>query len=267
EDEITPELGAVDDVLHRVDRGHGRLRGGAEGFVARRRALERALGLGDAPRINFDATEREPRLGNLAALEAIEAERGGERKISRAPAELVEAAAGIGGQQRQARLDQKLVVAQRGRHDPLEEIARRDDALAARAFGDDLAVESRKHQAPFRGRIGMRQAAAERAPIADRIMRDVMHHGRQQFADRPVTGWPSGPRQPGRWNAAWRTQAPMTSLPPATAMRLSASTPLISTRCAGLASRKAMVGTRLWPPARTRPSSAANSASSATASS
>src|SRR5437588_289563 len=59
-----------------------------------------------------------------------------------------------------------------------------------------------------------------------------------------VRSLPSGPSETGLWNAACRTQAPMTSLPSATAMRLSASTSLMSTRCAGLASRNAM-GNRL----------------------
>src|SRR4029077_8123690 len=116
-------------------------------------------------RIDFDTAECEPRLGDLAALEAIEPDRSGKRKISRATAKLVETATRAGRQQRQARLDKKLVVAQRGCHDALEEIARRDDAFAARAFGHDLAVKRREHQAPFRGRIGMRQAAAERAAV------------------------------------------------------------------------------------------------------
>src|SRR6185437_4815716 len=38
------------------------------------------------------------------------------------------------------------------------------------------------------------------------------------------------------------------------------ATSLISTRCAGLARRKAMIGTRLCPPARTRPSCGATCA-------
>src|SRR5215472_6586320 len=57
-----------------------------------------------------------------------------------------------------------------------------------------------------------------------------------------VNSFPSGPSQTGLWNAAWRTQAPITSLPPATAIRLSASTPLMSTRCAGLMTVWSMVG-------------------------
>ena len=51
------------------------------------------------------------------------------------------------------------------------------------------------------------------------------------------------------------------------ARRFKAAMPLMSTRCRGRASRNAMVGTRLWPPASTRPSSPATRAKVATASS
>ena len=53
----------------------------------------------------------------------------------------------------------------------------------------------------------------------------------------------------------------MQSLPFSTVMRSSPVTPLMSTRCFGRASRNAMVGTRLCPPASTRPSSLAYRAS------
>src|SRR5262249_56482784 len=105
EDEITPELGAVDDVFHRIDGRHGRLRGGAERLVARRRTLEPALGLRDAPRIDFDGAERERRLGDLAAVEAIKADRRGKRKISGTPAEFVDAAPRAGRPPGQAHPD------------------------------------------------------------------------------------------------------------------------------------------------------------------
>ena len=45
------------------------------------------------------------------------------------------------------------------------------------------------------------------------------------------------------------------SASPSTASRSRPSTPLISIRCAGRAMRNAIIGTRLWPPARMRPSS------------
>src|SRR5205807_2053619 len=110
------------------------------GLVARRGPGKGALGLRNAARIDLGRADGEPRLGDLAAVEAVEADRRRQREISGAPAELVEATARAGGEQRQAGLDQKLVVAQRRGHDALEEIARRDGARTAHAFGHDLAI-------------------------------------------------------------------------------------------------------------------------------
>src|SRR5690242_21835802 len=73
EDQIAPIVGAVDDVLHRIDRRHCRLGCGAERFIAWRRAVEDALGVGNTPWIDFDAAERKPRLTDLAAVETIHA--------------------------------------------------------------------------------------------------------------------------------------------------------------------------------------------------
>ena len=92
----------------------------------------------------------------------------------------------VRGEHRQARLNEQLVVAQCRGHDALEEIARRDDALAAGAARHHVAVERDHRQAPFGGWIGVGKAAAERAAVADWIMRDMAHHVGQQFAERPL---------------------------------------------------------------------------------
>jgi hypothetical protein len=64
---------------------------------------------------------------------------------------------------------------------------RRDDAIAATLAGrHHLGIEGRRHRAPFRGRIGMGDAAAERAAGADRIMRDVADDIGQEAAERAV---------------------------------------------------------------------------------
>ena len=103
-------------------------------------------------------------------------------------------------------------------------------------------------------------AAAKGAARADGRMRNVAHHGRQQLCPRglppPGDGRPNAERM-RRCRADRRRSA----------RRRSASTPLMSTRWAGRDNRNAMIGTRLWPPARIRPSSGATSASRLTASS
>ena len=59
-------------------------------------------------------------------------------------------------------------------------------AFAARAFGNDRGVKRRRDQAPFRRRVGMREAAAKRAAHADRVMRDVPRDTREQLPERIV---------------------------------------------------------------------------------
>ena len=59
-------------------------------------------------------------------------------------------------------------------------------SAAALALGHHLGVERGRHRAPFGGRIGVRDAAAERAAGADRMMRDVAHHRGEQAAERAV---------------------------------------------------------------------------------
>ena len=161
-----------------------------------------------------------------------------------------------------ARLGQKLVVGARRGHDAGEEIARpRRCACRARSAQHDFRVKRRRDHAPFRGRIGVGEAAAEGAAGADRMMRDVAHHGGEELAERSLDHRLDRTRRGARRRRS-------TSLPSCAADRGRApSTPLMSTRWLGRASRNAMIGTRLWPPASTRPSSGATSASIATASS
>ena len=54
------------------------------------------------------------------------------------------------------------------------------------ALGHHLGVERGRHRAPFGGRIGVGDAAAERAAGADRVMRDVADDRREQAAERAV---------------------------------------------------------------------------------
>ena len=127
-------------------------------------------------------------------------------------------------------------------------------------FATISASSAAATSAPFGGRIGMRDAAAERAAGADGIVRDVTHDGGEQPPERPVH---HRPVKGGVAHAGADGQPVAVDREPLAAP----STPLMSTRWPGRASRNAMIGTRLWPPASTRPSSPATSARVSTASS
>ena len=71
----------------------------------------------------------------------------------------------------------KQNAARRG-HDPGKEIICRNRARALFAAGDHLGAERRRDQTPFRCRVRMGEATAERAAGADRMMRDVAHDDR-----------------------------------------------------------------------------------------
>ena len=115
--------------------------------------------------------------------------------------------------------------------------------------GHDLGIERRGDHAPFGGRVGMRHAAAEGAAGADRMVRDVAHDRGQELAQ-------AAPRTPARRTPHAARRRRSRACRSSTAMRVAApSTPLMSTRWVGRASRNAMIGTRLCPPASTRPSS------------
>ena len=140
----------------------------------------------NAARAGLGAADADARVGDLAALQAIGDERRRHGEIAGAAVEFVEAKFGVRREQGDAHFGQQFVLGQRGRHDAGEEILRRDQPLAARAFGHHGGVERGRHQAPFRRRIGMRQAAAEGAAHADRIMRDVARHLGEECAERII---------------------------------------------------------------------------------
>ena len=95
-------------------------------------------------------------------------QRGRHGEVAGAPARLEKAETRVTRQKRDVAFRHKLVGGKRCRHDALEEIRRRYRTETARAAGDDRRIQRCRHQAPFRRRIGMRQAPAERAAIADR---------------------------------------------------------------------------------------------------
>src|SRR6516165_388053 len=176
---IAAVLGADDGIIERVDGGGDRLGGSFEGGTTGRPSGERLLGLRDAARGRLHAADRNHRLDHRAVPDAVCRKRHGEREVAGPAIELIEPAAGVGRRRGQAHFGEQLVLPQRRRHDATEIFARRDDAAAGRAVRDHLAFERRHHQAPFRGGIGMRHAAAEGAPGADGIMGNMLDDRRE----------------------------------------------------------------------------------------
>ena len=107
------------------------------------------------------------------------------RIIAGAAAELGKAEACAGRQDRQPRLGEQFVGYERGLHGALEEVAAPRCGRSPRVLtATSSASKRRRDQAPFRRRVGMRKAAAERAAQPDRIMRDMTDHSGQHRAER-----------------------------------------------------------------------------------
>ena len=161
-----------------------------------------------------------------------------------------EAAAGSRRRDRQFHFHQHLVGLERGGQRADEKIRRGDPSLAVRRLRAQPAGQRQHDGRHFGRRIGMREIAADGAAIADLRMRDM----RQRLVRRAagLRAW-SGSRsrlavagqRTDRGPFAGRVLAP----------RRTSISGLMSISIAGWVSRKFIVGTRLWPPARKRASS------------
>src|SRR5581483_8161477 len=119
-----------------------------------------------------DAADREPHRGDAGAGSPQRAGDERKRKVAGPPPEQAEAPAFARPRDRNMDRDDELVRRQHGGEDRGEEIARRDQP-AARLRGDlDPGVERHCRQWQLCGRVRVREAAAERAALADRIVAD-----------------------------------------------------------------------------------------------
>src|SRR5438067_4116039 len=112
--------------------------------------------------------------------EVIERGDAGERKVATALRELLEGPAPLARPWRQTQLDDQLVIRQRRRKRAGKEVAGADGARAFWPSGHDLSIASDRDTGQLGRRIGVREAAADRAAIADLVVRDVLHRCHQQ---------------------------------------------------------------------------------------
>ena len=161
----------------RLQRQHGRLcRSGAWPLSAASASAIRR-GEGSAP------PSTDTCVSDFSAVQAIGDERCRHGEIAGAAAEFVETKSGVICQQRQSRFDEQFVFGQRRRHDAGEKIAslrllRSPRVLLATSVASSVAATRHHSDAG----IGMRQAAAERAAHADRIVRDMARDDVQQLS-------------------------------------------------------------------------------------
>jgi len=150
-------------ILDRVDRASSGRGSFAEDRLAGRPPGQRRFGGSDAARHRLDPAEADPWRSNGAAFHAQHNQGHRQRIITRPATELLKAETGTVRQDRQPGLGKQLVGREHRCHGAPEEVSRSKAPLAASAVSNQLGVQGRRHEAPFCRRIGMRQAAAERA--------------------------------------------------------------------------------------------------------
>ena len=125
---------------------------------------------------------------------------------------------------------------------------RRSSARRAADCARNRRAERQHDRRQFRCRIGVGKVATQRAAVADLRMRDM----RQRFADQRQT---IGDQRIALKRAVAGERADPQRMAVLTWMPDKPLNGLMSMMTAGCASRKFIVGTRLWPPARNRASS------------
>ena len=115
-----------------------------------------------------------PRVG------VVEQRRAGHGEIAAPPGEFLEAQRRPDGPRRQPDLDDDLVGGERGGERRDEHVGGTDGALAGAPDNRDLGVAGHRDARHFRGRIGVRDAAADGAAIADLVVGDLADRGLEQ---------------------------------------------------------------------------------------
>ena len=142
-------------------------------------AIEDLLDGGKPQRPVGDTDSADMGVARFAALFVVEQHRRGHREVAAAAGEFLKAETALGRPCRQADFGDDFVRLERGHQRTLKEIRRVDHARAGFADDGDLRLAGHDDARHFGGGIGMRDAAADGAAIANLIMRDMLD-GRDQ---------------------------------------------------------------------------------------
>ena len=166
------------NVVGRIDRGAGRGAGGRDRRRVDRRAVEHGFHGGKAQRPVGGTDDADMRIGRLAAaVEIIKHRRRREREIAMPAGEFDKAEPPRRRPRRQADRGDDFVGLERRHQRPEKKLGRRDLPRAVLAGDGDLGVAGDGDTRHLRGGIGVRDAAADGAAVADLIMRDMADGG------------------------------------------------------------------------------------------
>ena len=144
-------------------------------------SVENVFHRGQPQRPIADADDADMGIARLATLVLIIEHRcRGHREVAAAAGEFLEPPAPAGGPGRKADLHDDLVCCQCRRQSSLEEIGCLNHMRAGFSNDGNLGIAGHGDPGHFGGRIGMGNAAANRAAVADLIMRDVGDRGLEQ---------------------------------------------------------------------------------------
>ena len=165
-----------------------------------RSAVERLLRRGKAQRPVGNTDHAECACAPCRAVLIIKQRRARCGEIAAAAGEFRKAEAALPGPWRQTNCGDDLVGFERRHQRAKEKVACRDRRAAGFADDGDLGVAGDRNARHFGCGIGMRDAAADRAAIADLIMRD-MRRWRRPEADAPSA---TAHHREYRASAPWR---------------------------------------------------------------
>ena len=187
-----------------------------------------------------DTKQHDARSGAMRGSIHIDPHRGAsQREVAMSAVDLLKSPTPVSRPRWQLNLGQNLAGFDRCREQAVKEIVGWNKPGAVNAFNTQTGATSHHDGGQFGGRVCMRQAAADRAAVANLNMRNMRHRCRQQR----TAGADLGAALDGA--VAWRVTAPMSSPEADLEIPESPSTRLRSIKTDGVARRKFNAGIKL----------------------